>query len=157
MWYALDSNRESFVDGITITENQDGTVNVLADSTVSTGDYTIVAVAEEYNFVKGFVVTVNKKPEAISTLNFERTGNDVNLVATVENAEAERILFVIAEFNGTTLEKVTSVTKGKNDANCDLTLKGVKSGNTIKAFIWNMGTLIPIDNLNNFNMNYLVE
>ena len=156
-WYALDLNRDEVISGITITENQDGTVEVFADNTVSAGDYTIVAISEAYSFVKGFVVTINKKPEVISTLNFERTGNDVTLKASVENVEAEQILFVIAEFDGTTLENVTSVTKGKNDANCDLTLKGVKTGNTIKAFIWNMGTLIPIDNSKNFNMNYLVE
>ena len=43
-----------------------------------------------------------------------------------------------------------------SEASCDLTLEGVTTGNTVKAFIWDDGTMRPIDNTDNLALTYTV-
>ena len=75
----------------------------------------------------------------------------------LENTDAENVFFVIGEFSGNDLVKTAkSDLKPASDANCDLTLENVTVGNTIRAFIWNNGTLFPIDNVDNLALDYTV-
>ena len=131
-------------------ENADGTVTVTG---VSEGEYTVVAMAKDSGIIKGYTVTVSDEEtpqEKIASAVFEKTGTSVNFKATVENTDAENVLFVIGEFSGNSLvSTVASVVKPASDLTCDLTLYNVTPGNTIRAFIWNKGTLIPIDNPDN--------
>ena len=157
-WFILNADRTAYADGVIIVENENGTVSVTG---IEEGTYTIIAMSEANDFIKGYTVTVAEVAETpvekIATAVFEKTGSDVNFKASVENAAAENVFFVIGEFSGNDLVKTAkSDLKPASDANCDLTLENVIVGNTIRAFIWNMGTLFPIDNVDNLALDYTV-
>jgi len=59
-WYALNAERTDVVDGLIITEGEEGTATLTVDSTVPAGEYDIVAISDDYTqMVKG--VTINVK------------------------------------------------------------------------------------------------
>ncbi len=157
-WMVLNADRTAYAEGITVVENQDGTVTVTG---VLEGTYTLLAMSKTYDFIKGYTVTVSEATETpvekIASAEFTQSGTSVNFKATVENTDAEKVFFVIGEFNGKSLVKTAkSVVKAASDANCDLILENVAVGNTVRAFIWNNGTLLPIDNVENFKLEYVV-
>ena len=156
-WSVLNADRSDYADGITLVKNADSTVTVTG---TDAGEYTVIAMAKDSGFIKGFTLTVSAEEtpvEKIASAVFGKTGNAVNFKATVENTDADKVLFVIAEFNGKTLvQTVKSDIKSADDADCDLTLENVVAGNTVRAFIWNEGTLFPIDNPDNLELEYII-
>ena len=61
-WYALTEDRKEYAQGITITEEDNGTATVNIDASVPTGTYTIVAESDTYDgYIKGVDICVGYK------------------------------------------------------------------------------------------------
>lgn len=61
-WYAADKEKTKAVKGFKFTINPDGTTTVNIDSSVATGEYSLIAVSNDYDgFVKTLNITVNPK------------------------------------------------------------------------------------------------
>lgn len=63
-WYALNDERTSYADGITIIENSDGSATVSVANTVPAGTYDIVAASDTYDGIqKGISIKVKNPYE----------------------------------------------------------------------------------------------
>ncbi len=154
-WIALSADRKTVIDTIDITKNEDGTVSVKPTSGTPLGDYVIAAYSEKYNACKGIDITVAEKKEInVKTFDFQQDSGYVSLNASVENAECEKVLFVIAAFSKDSSGKerlIKAVTKNVAVANGNASVTDMlwseteilASGTVVKAFIWD-NNMTPI-------------
>ena len=81
-WYAMDTARSQFIDGITISENTNGTVTVTVDDTVKSGEYVVVAVSDTYGMAKGANIKVVAKDYYYDFKSPEKKTNLFDLYGT---------------------------------------------------------------------------
>ena len=145
-WYAMDTDRKEIIDGITITKAENGMATVAVADTVEEGDYTIVAVSEDYDgFVKGLTITV-EEADVIEGITLSEN-NGVVTVSTDTALINAKLIFASYEANGrmldckeTTVNLDAQMSEGYSPAD-------LKKGSYTKAMlINNWSELIPLTN-----------
>ena len=145
-WYAMDTDRKEIIDGITITKAENGMATVAVADTVEEGDYTIVAVSEDYDgFVKGLTITV-EEADVIEGITLSEN-NGLVTVATDTALINAKLIFASYEANGrmldckeTTVNLDAQMSEGYSPAD-------LKKGSYTKAMlINNWSELIPLTN-----------
>lgn len=74
-YVVLNSERDAFADGITVTEGADGTATVEVGNSVAGGEYVILAISDEYGFQKAATITVLTKDSFADHVKGERPQN----------------------------------------------------------------------------------
>lgn len=74
-YVVLNSERNAFVDGITVTEGANGTATVEVGNSVAGGEYVILAISDEYGFQKAATITVLTKDSFADHVKGERPQN----------------------------------------------------------------------------------
>lgn len=152
-WHALDITRTSHIDGITITENTDGTATLKVAETVPSGVYDIVAVSDAYeDFVRSIKIRVTdgKTPkEKVATFKLTENNGTANFTAAVIDSPAEKIFFAIASYDeNNQMVKIDTDTIPVSDGIAmvkNMSLDEVESGYTVRAYIWEYQTYRPIE------------
>ena len=150
-WFALNPERTEIAEGITITDNGDGTAEVLVDDDVSCGDYVILAMSDASDLRKGITLSVvNSKARVIYTELGAYDGKAF-LHAGVNDAACNKIKFVIASYN-------TAANKLIDAKACDVTVAeagwtteipesleiSTDGADIVRVFVWDAETLEPI-------------
>ncbi len=133
-WVALSADRTEEVEGFTFTEDANKVTVSVADG-VPVGTYTIVAISNDYELVKGIELTVTEPVYEVEEFDFtvENGTAKATVVTAVEGAKV-----ILAKYDGT---KLIGVTMG--DSGEELTIS-VETGNIVEVFMWNMQTLVPL-------------
>lgn len=74
-YVVLNSERNAFVDGITVTEGANGTATVEVGNSVAGGEYVILAISDEYALQKAATITVLTKDSFADHVKGERPQN----------------------------------------------------------------------------------
>lgn len=153
-WFAMNTERNERIDGITLTPSADSTtVTVEFAEDVEDGTYSIVAVANDYGMVKGYDYT--KAPAA--PIEFAVTGAEYDIGTLTVSCEGipatgKTIIVYFAKylndaFNGAEIKPI--VFDGTNATDSDTVEFTTSMTETVKAFIWDtdMNALIdtPLD------------
>lgn len=159
-WAALTADRTAMAKGITLTVSEDTKsceVNVSAET--AEGKYVIAAYSDEQAVAKGFEITVNKKKSATADIKIaEEEGIAYFEKASVENAECDKVMFIMAAYSkdasgNLTLIKVLTdeqtVSNGTASSEIEYFMfddeNVFESGTVIKAFCWESGSQKPIE------------
>ena len=147
-WHVVNADRTEEVEGFTLTKSGNK-VTVSVDDTVETGNYTIVAVSDDYTLVKGAEITVTEPVYEVKEYSFtvENGTAKAKVVTDVEDAK-----IILAVYNGSRLVGAVMGVSGE-----ELTLSGIASGNEVKVFAWNMQKFIPLTINPDYNMSLTVQ
>ncbi len=131
-WKAMNADRSAEVDGITVSDNGNGTATITVADTVASGKYNIVAISDTYDgFIKGVEITVDSE---ITGITLAQNGGVVT-VATDRALNNEYLIFVSYENDQMIDYEIVYVTldaQGRDDyAPVDLT-----QGEYTKAMLW---------------------
>ena len=150
-WYVMNTERNQFVEGFTVTETANG-VTVTVGDAVEIGTYDIVAVSDKYSMAKGARIEVTEVAEAVTEFELIQDQGAVMFVAKVENSAANAIRFVLVSYIGTVMDKVlynNDVEVVDGVAELEFIPDDVfENGTVVKGFIWDsLSGMNAIDNL----------
>ena len=142
-WFALNEDRCTIADSITITDNGNGNATVSVDNNAKAGKYVIFAMSNDYSELKkGITITIADNTQKVTALSLTQNGGKAFLNATVSNVTAPQIMFVISSYtdvNG--IPKISNATSKRVTPTdgiaevSDLSID-VASGEKVKVFVW---------------------
>jgi len=145
-WIALNADRTETVSGITFASNEEGKVTATVAPTVAEGTYVILAKSSYKGIQKGISIEVTA-PELVTELTIDTSvAGTASLSAKVVNSTANKIMFIIASYNGSKLSesKKEEIFVVDGQAVIEGLQIRVNAGDRIRAFIWDSKGLRPI-------------
>ncbi len=152
-WFALNADRTRVVDGITVTDNGDGTATVDVDEDVATGDYVILAMSDSYPLRKGATISVvNSKARVVYTEIFTIGDDKASFNASVEGLICDTVKFVIASYNTAANKLIEAKEVELEVADGFVGMAGeevapvvsIAGADEVRVFVWDADTLAPI-------------